>query len=93
MELIAKCIVKTERSGCVPLHRSLLRRSGFPIFEAIEEHWVTEDGHPVAPESLDLTTHLSRLRLPRLRFLPFLTSNQLHEHGVSGLIRGEKIPS
>ena len=27
------------------------------FFEATEEHWVTEDGHPVAPESLALTTH------------------------------------
>jgi hypothetical protein len=34
----------------VPLHRSLRRRSVFPYFETIEEHWVTEDGHPVAPE-------------------------------------------
>ena len=25
--------------------------------EAIEEHWVTEDGHPVAPEYLEWTTH------------------------------------
>ena len=27
-----KCVVKTQCLGCVPLHRSLLRRSGFPIF-------------------------------------------------------------
>ena len=25
------------------------------FFEAIEEHWVTEDGHPVAPYSLEPT--------------------------------------
>ena len=33
----------------VPLHRRLIRRNAFPIFQAIEVHWVTEDDHPVAP--------------------------------------------
>ncbi len=28
---------------------SLRRRSVFPFVEAVEEHWVTEDGDPVAP--------------------------------------------
>ncbi len=27
---------------------SLRRRSGFALFDALEEHWVIEDGHPVA---------------------------------------------
>ena len=71
MELIAKCIVKIQRSGSVPLHRSLLRRSVFPIFEANEEHWVTEDGHPVAPESLALTTHLFDFVYPDSNFFRF----------------------
>jgi hypothetical protein len=30
-----------------------------PSFRAIEEHWVTEDGHPVAPESSG--TRISRV--------------------------------
>ena len=34
----------------MPLHRSLRRRSDFSFFEAVEEHWGTEDGHPVAFE-------------------------------------------
>ena len=35
--------------GLCATARSLLRRSDFRLFEAIEERWVTEDGHPVAP--------------------------------------------
>ena len=45
------------RRAIVPLHRSLLRRSVFTIFDAIEEHCVTEYGHAVAPENLAVTEH------------------------------------
>ncbi len=39
-------VVKVENSDCVPLHRSLHRRSVLAIFAATEEYWVTGDGHP-----------------------------------------------
>jgi hypothetical protein len=32
----------------VPLHRSLLRSSGFDFDSGSEEHWLTEDGQLVA---------------------------------------------
>ena len=47
-------IVSAERYGHFGLRQSLAGvfsdAVSSPIFEPIDEHWVTEDGHPVAPE-------------------------------------------
>ncbi len=50
-------LITRSDDGYFGLTRKSSSTQYLPIIEATEEHWVTEDGHPVAPESLDLTSN------------------------------------
>ena len=74
----------------MPLHRSRLRRSVFRIFEPIEEHWLTEDGHPVAPELFRVDNPLAAFATEdgRHQRLPRKTAASSVCHVAFGVVMG-----